>query len=82
MNPASTSEFRENRAKFTLAQLQAYADQWVAFSADGRRIVASGPDIAEVAKHLHEANLSLRNVVVDHIVFDSDEIFLGAAEEL
>ena len=43
MNPASTSEYRENRATFTRAELQPYADQWVAFSAVGRRIVASGP---------------------------------------
>ena len=80
MNPAATKEFRENRRKFTLADLKPYENQWVAFSADGRRIVASGETILDVANQLDAANLRLEDVAFDHIVFDYNEIYLGAAE--
>lgn len=80
MIPAATTEFRENRRKFTLAELRPYEGKWVAFSADGRRIMASGETIQDVANQLDAANLRLDDVALDHIVFDYDEINLGAAE--
>jgi hypothetical protein len=79
MNPAVTVEFRENRARFTLADLQPYAGKWVAFSADGKRIVDSDEDLEGLYGRIRAAN---ENVVFDHIVFDTDEIFLGGAEDL
>ena len=37
-----TQEYRTNRAQFPRAELARYEGSWVAFSADGCRIVASG----------------------------------------
>jgi hypothetical protein len=36
--------FDENRSKFSIDELRKYAGQAVAFSPDGTRIVANGPD--------------------------------------
>ena len=82
MNPASTIEFRENRAKFTLEDLQKYADQWVAFSSDGQRIVASGDSFLGVFNQLRDAKQDMHSVAFEHIVIDSNEVFLGGAEFL
>jgi hypothetical protein len=79
MNPASTVEFRENRARFTHAELQPYVGKWVAFSADGKRIVDSGEDFVGLYDRIHDANA---NVAFERIEIDSDEICLGGAEFL
>ena len=49
MNMASTRTYRENRAKFPLNELRKRDGQWVAFSPDGQRIVASAANISELA---------------------------------
>ena len=74
MNPAATAEFRENRAKFTLAELQHYEGQWVAFSADGKRIVDCGEDLVALYNRIREAK---EIVAFDHIYSDPDEIHIG-----
>jgi len=43
-----TRQLRENRAAFPAADLAKYRGQWVAFSMDGRRIVAGAPDLVEL----------------------------------
>src|SRR5260370_1583745 len=43
-----TRQLRENRAAFPAAELAKYRGQWVAFSMDGRRIVASAADFVEL----------------------------------
>lgn len=82
MKTASTKTYRENRDKFPADQLRQYEGQWVAFSADGGRVVASAPSISEVAVQLQSAREALRNVVFEHIETESTEINLGAAELL
>jgi hypothetical protein len=47
MNP---KVYRENRARFPLAELKSYHGQWVAFSLDGRRIIASNQDLGTLDK--------------------------------
>jgi hypothetical protein len=42
--------FQKNRARFTRAELEKYDGQWVAFSDDGSRIVASSEDLGELDK--------------------------------
>ena len=37
--------YRENRAQFPLAELMKHRGRWVAFSPDGRRIIASSEDL-------------------------------------
>jgi hypothetical protein len=54
----------------------------VAFSADGRRIVAGAATIAELADQVRAAQENLRDVVIEHIEMESTDITLGAAELL
>ena len=81
MNPASTIEFRENRRKFTLADLQPYDGQWVAFSADGRRIVDSAENLGDLFGKLRDASQDMNEVGFEQIQI-SDDIYIGGAEFL
>jgi hypothetical protein len=80
MNAASTVVFRENRAKFPLEELQKYRGQWVAFSSDARYIVAGASSMADLFDHLRAANEDIQSLALEHIMDDSDEIYLGGAE--
>lgn len=57
----------ENRKKFLPADLLPYADQWLAWSADGSRIVAHHKDLAEVARMVAERGLEREDVIFDHL---------------
>lgn len=57
----------ENRAKFKPEDLLPYADQWVAWSADGARIVAHHSDLAEVARQVEVLGLEREDVLFDHL---------------
>jgi hypothetical protein len=82
MATSSLAAFRENRAKFPLDELKQYDGQWVAFSADGRRIVASAATIAAVAERVRSTNERLAEVMIEHIGIESGEIEVGGAEQL
>lgn len=82
MNLAMMKTYRENRAKFALDELRKRDGQWVAFSADGRRIVAGAATIAELADQVRAAQEDLQNVVLERIEMESQDINLGAAELL
>lgn len=43
MNPQA---YRENRARFALAEMKKYQGQWVALSLDGQRLIAASEDLA------------------------------------
>ena len=80
MKMSVAAAFRANRARFPVEELRKLDGQWVAFSADAQRIVASAPTIAELADHVHALHEDVRNIVLEHIEFDSTEIYPGAAE--
>jgi hypothetical protein len=82
MNPASTKEYRENRATFPPEELRKRAGQWAAFSGDGRRIVAGAASLAELAGQVRAAQEELQNVVLERIQMEPQEMHLGAAEWL
>ena len=80
MNTASTRTYRENRANFPLEELRKRDGQWVGFSADGLRIVASAATISELADQVRTAQEDMQDVVLERIEFESMDINLGAAE--
>ena len=57
----------ENRAKFLPEDLLPYADQWVAWSADGAKVVAHHKDLTEVARMIDALGLGREDVVFDRI---------------
>jgi hypothetical protein len=79
---ASIMTFRENRSRFPLAELSKYDGKWVAFSADGLRIVASGITILEVAEQLRAIQDDLQEVFYERVEVDTSEIRVGGAELL
>jgi hypothetical protein len=55
--------YHENRRNFPAVELAKYAGQFVAFSPDGTRILASGADMDEVEQKLCAAGISPSQVV-------------------
>jgi hypothetical protein len=75
-----TQEFRQNRARFRHDELAKYRGQWVAFSADGRRIVASAPSLEELHQHLEAAGEDVQQLWFEGIPGPDDDISLGSED--
>jgi hypothetical protein len=75
-----TQEFRENRKRFPLEELQKYRGQWVAFSADGRRIVASAKTLEALHQRLRAAGEDAQQLAFEGIPGPDDDICLGSEE--
>ncbi len=73
-----TRQLRENRAAFPAADLAKHRGQWVAFSLDGRRIVAGAPDLVELDTVLLAMGENPERVALEYI--DTDASFLTAPE--
>ncbi len=58
----------QNRPHFPEAELQKYADQHVAFSLDGTRIVAAAADVPDLYKRLEAAGIPPGSVVLSYVV--------------
>ena len=71
-------EYAENRAKLPLAELRKHQGRWVAFSLDGRRIIASHDDVAELDAIIVAAGEDPQCVAFERI--ELDDICLGGAE--
>jgi hypothetical protein len=48
----SSDSYTQNVSKFTAAELAPFEGQYVAFSADGKRILAAAPSIPELVQWL------------------------------
>ena len=70
--------YRENRARFPLAELVKYDGQWVAFSLDGRRVIASSDDLAMLDSLVVAAGVDPEQVALERI--ELDDSYLGGAE--
>jgi hypothetical protein len=60
-------DYPANRNKFPGEELAKYRGQYVAFSLDGKRILASGPDRQSLSQEMVKLNLPHDQVVVDYI---------------
>jgi len=74
--------YRQNRARFSMNDLKPYDGQWVAFSADGRRIVAHGDSIGQLSERVGAACEDLQEVVLERIEIETGDVQLGGAELL
>ena len=74
----NTQEYRENRARFPAADLAKYRGQWVAFSLDGRKIIAGNEDLGKIDGLVVAAGEDPEQVALERI--DLDDICLGGAE--
>jgi hypothetical protein len=65
--PARVRLYRENRSRFRPEQLLPYAGQWVAFSADGKQIVASDEAFANLEAKLSALGMDPQDVLFEQI---------------
>ncbi len=72
------AEHYRNRAQIPEAELAKFYGKEVAWSLDGRRIVASGDDPLGVCAAIREAGLKSDQVVMGYLPFP-DEVVLGGA---
>lgn len=76
----ATSTYRENRARMPVEELQRWEGQWVAFVADGSRIVGGAADLRQLVEALRETGMKTTECVFERIEFDGREEFVGGAE--
>lgn len=58
-------EFGKNRYAFSPDELRPFAGQWVAWSADGRRIIAHHENVEEVGQRVLAAGMKSEDVVLE-----------------
>jgi hypothetical protein len=75
-----TSTFRFNRARFPREELARYRGQWVAFSADGCRILASGETVERLEENLAALGEDPQQAVLEGIPGPEDDPQLGGEE--
>jgi Family of unknown function (DUF5678) len=63
-------QYTVNRSIFPVEELQKYAGQWVAFSRDGKKILASHPDPMGVTKLIDDAGISREDVIFEPVYAD------------
>jgi Family of unknown function (DUF5678) len=67
LEPVSLRDYSQNRRQFPPEELIKYAGQYVAFSLDGTRVVASGATEEELEKQLLGAGIDPSQVVGSYI---------------
>jgi hypothetical protein len=71
-----TRQLRENRSAIPAAELAKYRGQWVAFSDDGRRVVAGAPELVELDALLVAMGEDPERVALEFIA-DNDGFVTG-----
>jgi len=69
-------EYDRNRQQFTPEQLEPYEGQWVAFSLDGKQLVAAAPDLLTLDQRLKDVGSSIELVWLEMMA--AEEVRLGA----
>ncbi len=75
-----TQEFLQNRQRFPREELEKYRGQWVAFSPDGRRIVAGAPTLEALHERLDAAGEDSQQLWFEGIPGPDDDFCLGSEE--
>jgi hypothetical protein len=75
-------QYRTNRSNFPNAELVKYRGQWVAFSHDGRRILAGAELLERLEEELAVLGEDPQLTVLEHIPGPEDDISLGGAESV
>jgi hypothetical protein len=73
-----TQEYRNNRARFPHAELAKYRGSWVAFSADGRRIVARGETVEQLEREIAARGENGQDVVLEWVPGAEDDSLQGS----
>jgi hypothetical protein len=74
------STYEVNRAKYPLAELQKLAGQWVAFSLDGSRVLASAETLVALENQLARLGVDAEQAALERI--ELTDSALGGAEIL
>jgi hypothetical protein len=74
------SEFQQNRASISQELLTPYQGRWVAFSGDGRSILASGNTLDQVENQLAALGEDPQEVFLERIGGPEDDIILGGGD--
>lgn len=72
-------EYFRNRSQFPIAELMKFSGQWVAFSLDGRRIIAGHEDLGRLDELVVAAGEDPEKVAFEKIEV-SDESCMGGVE--
>ena len=59
--------YRKNRYSYPLEEVNRYCDQWLAWSADGSRIVAHDADLLRVNDQVKAAGVDPEEVIFEYI---------------
>jgi hypothetical protein len=73
-------QYRANRAAFPPAELTRFLGQWVAFSPDGRRLLAGAQNLDRLEDQLAALGEDPQQVVFERIPGPEDDTCLGGAE--
>ncbi len=77
-----TQEYRSNRARFPKVELAKHQGMWVAFSADGCRIVAGAATVEPLEEMLAAQGVDGQRVVLEWVAGPEDDSLLGGGELL
>ena len=77
-----TQEYRDNRAHFPQAELVKYQGAWVAFSADGRRVLARGETVEHLEQQMAAEGENSQNAVLEWLPGAEDDCILSAGESM
>jgi hypothetical protein len=72
-----SQEYRTNRALFPRAELAKYQGAWVAFSADGCCIVASGETVEQLEEQILTLGKDPQRVVREWVAGPEDDTLQG-----
>jgi hypothetical protein len=75
-----SQEYRANRARFPRTELTRYQGAWVAFSADGCHIVASGETVERLEEQIAQRGEDPQRVVLEWIAGPEEDSMLGGGE--